>query len=158
MSPAKVNCGDAQVWGGGSYFGDEYWSRPFPTWLQDPGVPIHLKKFYVVLVSCWLWGDRWSGSVVYVFCDNDAVCETLDKEKPKDPKMNELLREFLYIVCIKRFTPVFRKISSKANEVADFISRCHNPSATADFFKKKNLPIRKLVSVPDHLFDLNSNW
>ena len=33
---AHVNCGDAQMMGGGSYYGDEYWSRPFPRWLQDP--------------------------------------------------------------------------------------------------------------------------
>ena len=54
----KVNCGDAQVWGGGSFFGDEYWSRAFPTWPQNPNNGIHMKEFYVVLTSCWLWGDR----------------------------------------------------------------------------------------------------
>ena len=155
---AKVNCGDAQVWGGGSYFDSEYWSSPFPTWLQDPSIGIHLKEFYVVLASCWLWGDRWTGSIVYLFCDNDAVCETLEKEKPKDPMMQELLREFLYIVCTKRFTPIFRKISSKDNKVADFLSRCHDPVATRKFFEDNNLPERKLVSIPDHFFSLNSNW
>jgi hypothetical protein len=64
---AKVNCGDAQVWGGGSYYDDEYWSRTFPQWLQDPNIGIHLKEFYVVLVSCWLWGDKWTGSIVYIY-------------------------------------------------------------------------------------------
>ena len=155
---AWVNCGDSQVWGGGSYFGDEYWSRPFPAWLQDPDVGIHLKEFYVVLASCWLWGDNWTGQLVYLFCDNDAVVETLDKEKPKDPKMQDLLREFLYIVCTKKFTPVFRKIGSKENFVADFISRCHDHPTTLDFFVRNDLPARKLVMVPDHFFNLNSNW
>ena len=117
-----------------------------------------MKEFYVVLASCWFWGDRWSGCLVYIFCDNDAVCETLEKEKPRDPMMQELLREFLYIVCVKRFTPVLRKISSKDNAVADFISRCHNSSTTSDFFKRNNLPARKLVTIPDHFFNLNSNW
>ena len=37
---ALVNCGDAQMKGGGSYFGHEYWSR---AWLQGDEVPIHLK-------------------------------------------------------------------------------------------------------------------
>ena len=155
---AKVNCGDAQLWGGGSYYGDEYWSRPFPAWLQSPDTPIHLKEFYVVLASCWLWGDMWTGCLVYLFCDNDAVIEVLDKEKPKDSRMQDLLREFLYIVCLKKFTPVFRKISTKSNEVADFISRCHDPASTADFFRRKNLPLRRLVTVPDVFFELNSNW
>ena len=153
-----VNCGDAQVWGGGSYYKNEYWSRSFPPWLQDPGIAIHLKEFYVVLVSCWLWGDQWTGNIVYLFCDNSAVVETLDKERPKDPRMLELLREFLYIVCSKKFTPVFRKIGTKENYVADFISRCHDPGSTAEFFRSNKLPERKLVKVPDNFFKCNSNW
>ena len=155
---AKVNCGDAQPWGGGSYFEDEYWSRSFPHWLKDPNIGIHLKEFYVVLISCWLWGDKWTGCVVYIFCDNTAVIETLDKEKPKDPKMQDLLREFLFIVCSKKFTPVFRKIGTKENWCADFISRCHDHDATDAFFVKHSLPARKLVEVPDNLFNLGSNW
>ena len=155
---ALVNCGDAQMMGGGAYFGNEYWSRSFPNWLQDPSIFIHLKEFYVVLVSAWLWGHSWTGKLVYIFCDNDAVIEVLEKEKPKDPKMLELLKEFLFIVCTRRFTPIFRKISSKDNMVADFISRRHDPDATSEFFKSKNLPSRKLIEVPDNLFNLLSNW
>ena len=155
---AMVNCGDAQLWGGGAYFGDEYWSRPFPSWLKSTDIGIHLKEFYVLLVSCWLWGEKWSGQMVYLFCDNDSVVESLDKQKPKDPRMQDLLREFLYIVCSRKFTPIFRKIGTKDNFVADFISRCHNKSSTDDFFKRNNLPARRLISVPDNLFNLRSNW
>ena len=96
--------------------------------------------------------------MTYIYSDNDAVVETLDKRKPKDPKMLELLREFLYIVCMKKFTPVFRKIGTKENSTADFISRCHDPSKTAEYFSKEDLPMRKLVEMPDKFFDINSNW
>ena len=155
---AHVNCGDAQMMGGGSYYGDEYWSRPFPRWLQDPQVFIHLKEFYVVLVSAWIWGDKWRGKLVYIFSDNDAVVDTLVKEKPKDTKMQELLREFLYVVCVKGFTPTFRKIGTKANHEADYISRVHNHDDIQAYAAKNNLPGRKCIVVPDHLFDLHSNW
>ena len=144
--------------GGGAYFGEEYWSRPFPRWLQDPAIFIHIKEFWVVLVSAWLWGETWSGKVVYIFCDNDAVVEVLLKEKPRDPRMLELLKEFLYIVCTRRFTPVFRKIGTKSNEVADFISRRHDPEATQRFFRSKKLSPKLLRKVPDYFFKLQSNW
>ena len=157
-SSALVNCGDAQPMGGGSYCGDEYWSRPFPRWLQDPQIPIHLKEFYVVLVSSWLWGDSWRGKLVYIFCDNTAVVESLQKEKPKDPKLQELLREFLFIVCTRGFTPVFKAIGTVANETADYISRVHDPVLTREFFSTKGLPDRRLVTAPDNLFLLRSNW
>ena len=128
------------------------------SWLKSTDIGIHLKEFYVLLVSCWLWGEKWSGQMVYLFCDNDSVVESLDKQKPKDPRMQDLLREFLYIVCSRKFTPIFRKIGTKDNFVADFISRCHNKSSTDDFFKRNNLPARRLISVPDNLFNLRSNW
>jgi hypothetical protein len=157
-SSALVNCGDAQPMGGGSYFGSEYWSRPFPRWLQDTNIPIHIKEFWVALVSAWLWGERWRGKVIYVFCDNVAVVETLDKQKPSDPKLQELLREYMYVVCTRGFTPKFRTIGTKENEVADFISRRHDPVATQAFFTTKGLANKSVVNVPDCLFNLNSNW
>ena len=155
---AIVCCGDAQPMGGGSYCGGEYWSRQFPLWLQDPQIPIHIKEFWVLLVSAWLWGSTWSGSLVYMFCDNTAVVDVLQNEKPKDQKMQELLREFLYIVCTRGFTPVFKKIGTTANETADFISRVHDPILTQKFFKCRGLPAMKPVTAPDTLFSLKSNW
>ena len=105
-----------------------------------------------------MWGTSWTGSLVYLFCDNTAVVDVLQNERPKDPKMQELLREFLYIVCTRKFTPVFRKISTTANVTADYISRVHDPYLTAEFFRNKGLPAKKLVTAPDSLFNLQSNW
>lgn len=155
---ALVNVGDAQMWGGGAYYMGEYWSRPFPTWLQDPAIGIHLKEFYVVLASAWLWGDSWSGHLVYIFSDNDAVIESLEKEKPRDSEMLKLVREFMYLVCTKKFTPVFRKIGTKQNWLADFISRCHDHASTKKFFAEKKLKEMKLLQIPDSFFNLNANW
>ena len=155
---ALVNCGDAQPNGGGAYFGGEYWSRSFPDWLRDPAIGIHCKEFWVVVASAWLWGEAWRGSMVYVFCDNVAVVEVLDKEKPRDPRMQELLREYLYIVCTRGFTPIFRRVGTLENEVADFISRNHDQSATAAYFLSNNLPMRTCIPAPDHLFAFGSNW
>ena len=109
-------------------------------------------------MSAWLWGQEWRGKLVYIFCDNSAVVEVLEKERPKDPKMQELLREFLFIVCSRGFTPVFRKIGTKSNSTADFISRRHDPVATQEFFSINNLPQRSLIAAPDSLFSLHSNW
>ena len=157
-TPALVNCGDAQMWGGGAYFGNEYWSRSFPVWLRSPDIAIHIKEFYVVLASCLLWGHLWTGSLVYIFCDNDSVVDSLVYEKPRDKVMLQLVREFSYLVCTRRFTPVFRKIGTKENFEADFISRCHDPAETQRFFKKRGLIPKTLVEVPDNFFTLGSNW
>ena len=92
------------------------------------------------------------------FSDSDPVVDVLVHEKPKDPKMQELLREFLFVVCTRGFTPVFRKIGTKANKVADYISRVHDISETEKYFLVNNLPLRKKVDCPDNFFTLRSNW
>ena len=153
---AMVNCGDAQLKGGGAYFGSEYWSREFPARLLD--MPIHILEFWVIVASAWLWAEQWTGCMVYIFCDNEAVVQVLDKERPKDPKMLELLQEFLYIVCTRGFTPIFRKVGTKENAVADFLSRNHDELQTASYFKQNNLPMRTCVQAPDNLFTFKSNW
>ena len=155
---ALVNCGDAYPGGGGAYFGGEYWSRKFPDWLTAQSTPIHLLEFWVVVASAWLWGEAWRGSLVYVFCDNVAVVEVLDKEKPKDPRMLELLQEYLYIVCTRGFIPAFKEVGTADNDLADFLSRNHDQSATKAYFRSKNLPMRTFIPAPDHLFTLRSNW
>ena len=119
---------------------------------------LHVKEFFVVLASAWLWGDKWKGSVVYIYCDNDVVVEVLDKEKPKDEKMMTLLREFMFIVCVKGFTPAFRKVGTKENFVADYISRCHDPTITEKFFRDNKITQKRKIQIPENFFDLNSNW
>ena len=155
---ALVNCGDAYPEGGGAYFGQEYWSRRFPDQLRDPAIPIHIKEFWVVIASAWLWGDSWRGSLVYVFCDNEAVVHVLDRERPRDPRMLELLQEYLYIVCTKGFTPIFKKVGTKDNTLADFLSRNHDESDIRTYLRSQGLPNLTRVQAPDHLFTLGSNW
>ena len=96
--------------------------------------------------------------MVYIFCDNDAVVEVLDKERPKDLQLQELLREFMYVVCTRKFSPIFKKIGTKENFVADQISRSHDPDFLQEYFLKNNIPARTPIEVPDSLFLLKSNW
>ena len=68
--------GDACLEGGGGYHLDEYWSRTLPDWMRAKSVPIHLKEYWVLLISIKLWGPTWAGSAVELFVDNTAVCQT----------------------------------------------------------------------------------
>ena len=108
--------------GGGAWHGNEFYCRDFLRHLQDPLLPIHLKEFWIVVVSAKVWGPTWSGKVVTIFCDNDAVVDTIVNKKPKDPALLSLLREFLFLVVSLRFFPTVRKIGTKENFLADHIS------------------------------------
>ena len=158
INPNVINFsykGDACLDGGGGYHLKEYWSRPLPGWMT---VPIHLKEFWVLLVSIKLWGPRWSGSAVELFVDNMAVVMTCTNQKPSDPTMAAFLREFLYLVVHFKFHPVVSYINTKENFVADFLSRNFSSDQAREFFSKHDMEQLSAVSVPDHQFQFTAKW
>ena len=158
LSPFKVYAGDATLWGGGGWYRDEYWSQEFPNFLKPTEIPVHIKEFWVLVASCWLWGDDWSGCAVYLFCDNDSVCDSITHQKPRDPDLGSLLREFLYVVCLKKFCPIIRKIDTKSNFLADHISRRYDHDSAKQVFNSVGKTGMKKVSIPDFRFKLSAPW
>ena len=69
-----------------------------------------------------------------------------------------LLREFLFIVVRKKFHPIVRKIESKRNEIADFLSRRYDVAGAIDMFAKFGISnVEKVVPKPE-MFHFTSNW
>ena len=68
-----------------------------------------------------------------------------------------MVREFSYLVCIRKLTPFFRKIGTKENSEVDFISRCHDPAATEKFYKEKGPNPRKFLGIPERYFKIGLN-
>ena len=157
-SPHEVCAGDATPTGGGAWHGAEYWCQDLPLWLKDPLIPIHIKEMWVVLVSAKVWGESWTGRTMTIFCDNDAVCETLVNRKPRDTALLSLLREFLHLVVTWKFFPIVRKINTKKNEIADHLSRRYDSIAAAKVFSKFNLFDMLQVEPKTTFFNLSSNW
>ena len=158
QSPYKVCAGDATLWGAGAWYRQQYWSREFPGFLKPREIAVHIKEFWTVICSCWVWGDDWVNSVVYIFCDNDSVVDTIVNQRPRDPDMNTLLREFLYVVCLKKFSPILRKIDTKSNYLADHISRRHDVEGADKVFTSSGKPGMVKVEVSDNRFKLSAPW
>ena len=111
-----------------------------------------------IIVALKLWGHKWSGKRVQIFCDNDSVCDVITSMKPKDPDMQKYLREFLYFVCKFNFCPVVSKIGTKENDFADFLSRNFWKNDAEAFFMKSNLPSLIYRDITDDLFDFVADW
>ena len=157
-SSFKVYAGDANLWGGGGWYGGEYWSREFPLFLRSSAIPVHIKEFWVLIASCWAWGDAWSGFPVYLFCDNSAVVDTVLHQKPKDPDLGSLLREFLYIVCLKKFYPIIRHVDTSSNYLADHISRRYDHDSAVELFASAGMPGMRKLHIQDETFKLSAPW
>ena len=125
---------------------------------HSASTPIHLKEYWVLLVSIKLWGHLWTGSSVELYVDNTAVCLTCTNQKPSDPQMSAFLREYLYLVVRFKFNPVVKHISTKENYVADYLSRNFSNDEAAKFFSSLNMPNMKQLHVADHMFTFTSRW
>ena len=152
--------GDACISGGGSWnpMLCQYFSLKFPTYMSSPDTPIHIKEFVVVILSVRLWGPQWTGQKVVIYCDNDAVCDTCTFQKPKDKKLQQLLREFLFWVCSFNFFPVLHKINTKDNAIADLLSRVYDEEIIDDNFKKEGYPDQSRILIPEKWFDFQADW
>ena len=152
--------GDACPMGYGSWNPErnEYISSKFPHHLQDPQVPIHLKEFICVILAIKKWGQSWSGKTIEIFCDNDSVCDVITYLKPKDDQMQKYLREFLFWVCFFNFHPIVSKISTKENDIADFLSRNFCKTDADLFFERENFPTQTKLEIYDSDFVFKANW
>ena len=152
--------GDACVQGGGGWnpSASEYFSVKFPGIYASPTIPIHIKEFFVVIFKIRKWGMLWSGHKIVIYCDNDAVCDTVTNMKPKHPDMQCLLRELLYWVCRFNFFPILHKISSKENDTADLLSRVHDKAIIDKHFKSKGYGAQSETLIPENWFEYQADW
>ena len=158
--PSVQISGDACPMGYGVWNPDtrEYFSSKFPLFLQDPKIPIHIKEFICVIMAVKQWGPQWAGKQVVIFSDNDSVCDVISYSKPKDPGMQMYLREFLFWVCRYNFHPIVSKISTKDNDIADFLSRNYFESDANSFFARENFPTQTKLFLTDSDFTLQADW
>ena len=162
LVPRTVSCnvlGDATLTGAGAWdeAGGLFWSRKFP-WMQSADTPIHLKEFLTLIASVRIWGHRWSGLRVALHCDNSSVVETINNQKPKDPLMQQCLREFFFHVTTLKFEPVMVRIPTKDNFMADFISRNHDQRDILHKFAEHGAKDMVCVEVPDDYFYFTADW
>jgi hypothetical protein len=158
QSVFHVYAGDATLWGGGAWYESQYWSRQFPDILRATEIAVHIKEFWVMVASCWLWSDAWTGKTIQMLCDNGAVCDCITYQKPHDKDMLSLLREFLYVVRRKKFVPIVRKIATASNHLADHISRHYDHESASKVLSSAGKHGMVRVPVPDSSFKLSAPW
>ena len=79
-------------------------------------------------------------------------------QKPQDLELQKCLLEMLFLACKFHFQPVFLRISTTDNDIADFISRVHDPVAITAKFNSSGLDKMKQITVLDDMFDFVADW
>ena len=124
-------------WGCGAWCG--------PLWFQlqwngkSQHLQIAIKEFIPVLIASFIWGHKWKGHNVLVYCDNEAVVFVLNKCYSRDCYLAHMLRTLFFIEAHFQFQIKSAHIPGVHNTLADFLSRSqvakfHTQQPNADIF------------------------
>lgn len=91
-APDCVFVTDACLTGCGEICGDRIFHTSFPDSICQKFSAIHQLEFIALLVAIRLWGSRWAGLRIQVFCNNEAVVAVINSGKTSDPHMGTILR------------------------------------------------------------------
>ena len=107
-----------------------------------------------------LWGSRWAGLRIQVFCDNESVVAVINSGITKDLKMGKILRNAWLAISTYEFELRAVHLSEASNRHADLLSRWHlDPVRSARSFADEMGPVSSIVTdlVSEDLFLLDSD-
>ena len=135
MEPDVSMATDSCLQGCGGISDDQYFHSEFPLAILEQGLPIHKLEFLAVLVGARIWGSRFSGLKIRIYCDNKPVVDVINSSKTKDAFMATCLRELWLVVSTNKFELRAVHLPGEDNRVADWLSRWHLGKKYQDAFR-----------------------
>ena len=121
---------DSTLIGCGGICGCEYFHSVFPAFIADQQLPIHALELLTIIVAVRLWGGRFQGMNVLVYCDNEAAVHVINSGRSRDVFMGACIRELWLVVATNLFQLRAVHLPGVENRLADALSRwdesiCH---------------------------------
>ena len=148
---------DACMSGCGAYIGEQYYSEEFPEEVvKQEHIIAHLELLNVV-IAIKVWGEKWAGSRICVYCDNANACFAMQTGRSRDAFIQHCVRE-LFLLYARYDIEVwaFHKPGAQMQR-ADALSRAHLAQSYRDWIAQDSLLQKATrVRVPTSAFDLTS--
>ena len=143
---------DSCLEGCGGICDNEFFHSTFPNTIIQQDLPIHKLEFLAVLVGARIWGYKFRGQKICMYCDNKSVVDVINSSKTKDPFMATCLRELWLVVLQNEFELRAVHLPGEENRVADWLSRWHLGEKYQNAFKTfhQGLPIRRSKLLVKH--------
>ena len=114
---------DSCLRGCGGIAHNEYFHSSYPEFILKQDLPIHQLELLAVLVGVRLWGKRYAGQKVQIYCDNESAVTVINSSRTKDKFMATCLRELWLNVCCHEFELRAVHLPGEENRLADWLSR-----------------------------------
>lgn len=108
-------------WGCGAWFGNSWFQLPWDE--QSRGLSIMAKELLPIVLAGAIWGQFWTHNRVRCLCDNQAVVASLRSRTTRDQHCMHMLRTLAFVEARHAFCLHMEYINTKANHLADDLSR-----------------------------------
>ena len=157
-SPDTVFATDACLQACGGVCGDQYFHEMFPQPILDASNSINGLELCAVMVAIKLWGPRFRGRRVKIFCDNLVSVMVLNTNRTRVEFMQDCLREILFVAAVYEFEIRAVHLASKENRLPDLLSRWHLGHEFRSEFHKLSKPSMYRVRIDPNMFEFLNVW
>lgn len=157
--PDQVLSTDACLTGCGALCDDSYFHSPFPTPILEQDLDINCLELLTVTVAIKLWGHKWRGLSIQIFCDNSISVLAINTGATRNDFMASCLRE-LWLWCA-RYEILLRAqhLPGIDNRLADYLSRWHiRPAYYSQKFHTVLGHSSTEVSIENDIFEFQCTW
>lgn len=157
--PDGIFQSDACLQGCGGYCEGKFFHIEFPDYVLDKKYSIASLEFLSIILCLKLWGSRFKGKKVLVYCDNEAVCHVLNTGKARCEVLQECLRESCFVSAMSQCELKAVHLSSSQNRLADCLSRwALDKRCQQEFFDLTCGVELEEYSIADSDFEFVNNW
>ena len=157
-SPDAVFASDACLTGCGAFFQGLYFHRRFPDSIKVLDLHINALELLTIVVCLHLWGSKFRGCRLKVYCDNSASVCVLNSGRTRDEFLQACLREVCFLAGRHEFELRAVHLSGVSNRLPDLLSRWSLGSNRDEFFSRtRDFEITECY-VPDAMFNFTHDW
>ena len=146
------------VVGFGGYHMQEWfqqeWSQEFL--LQNPS--IEFQELFAVTVSILLWGHLYCNKRIRLHCDNESVCNMLNKSTSGCKKCMYLIRIIVAHSLDLNLRIFGKHVTTKLNYLADALSRFQMRRFWRDVKKEGRLMSEVSLKIPESVWPIDKVW
>jgi len=135
-------------WGCGAFSDNKWFSMKWS--LRAPQAHITVQELIPIVIAAALWGRRWSGQTVQVWCDNEAAVSIINTGTSMDLEALHLMRCLAFISAKFQFYLFATHVQGKRNVIADALSRNKMHLFRSLYPQAHMLP----TEIPEALLDL----
>ena len=157
--PDSVVASDACLTGCGGCANGEYFACQFPECIASLSLDINALELLSIVVAAKLWGDRWKGKRILLYCDNTTSVNVLNSGAARNVFLQTCLREICLLAAQYEFEIRAQHIAGVRNRQADLCSRMHlSEDYRRSFLESNRTWLLQERKVPDHFFLFSHTW